>query len=116
MERKFVKLVCRDPEEGSHLVYECSRTACTASVHSLFNAACEEDYLRVLAAKLDDRVCVRLFLLYGEKCCVDFLHERDIRRVCESESGRTCYTDRELFIGIVRLNEFKLILYCFLDL
>ena len=109
MEGQFVQLVGSNAEKGSHLVYKSSRAACTGAVHTLFNAACEEYDLCVLAAKLYNCVSVGLLLLYGKKSCVYLLHEGYACRIGKSETCRACYADSELLVGIVRLYYFKLI-------
>ena len=109
MEGQLVQLVCGNPQQCSHLVDECARTACTGAVHTLFNAACQEYYLSVLAAKLYNSVSVGLLLLNGKKSRVDLLNEWDIRRICQSQTCRARDTYGELLVGIVRLNDLQLV-------
>ena len=90
-------------EERSHLVDECAGAACAGAVHTLLDSACEEDYLRVLAAQLDNSISVRLLLLDSEKCSVDLLYEGYLRRIRKPETCRACDAHAEFSVRIVRL-------------
>ena len=116
MERELVELVGGYAEKSSHLVDESARTSRAGAVHTLFNSACEEDYLSVLAAELDNSVSVGLFFLYGEKCRVYLLHEGYLRRIGKSETCRARDADLEFLVGVVRLYQLELVGNGLLDL
>ena len=96
---KLVHLVNGNAKEGSHLVDECTRSACAGTVHSLLGAACKEDDLCVLTAKLDNAVSVGIIMLYGDERTVYLLHERQRSGICKSQTCGACDSKLEACIG-----------------
>ncbi len=63
-------------EQRGHLVNERAGTTCARTVHTLFRSRLEVGDFRVFAAKFDDYVRLRIFLIDGFGFGDDFLNER----------------------------------------
>ena len=99
-QRHFIQLIHAHVQQGRHLVNECARTAGTAAVHALFYAAGEKDDLRILAAQLDNHICLGIALLDRQERSVYFLDKGQLCRLRQSQSGRAGDADPELSIRI----------------
>ena len=94
--RKFVKSAYVRVEKSRHLIDERARTARAGTVHSLFNAAAQVCYLRVLAAKLDSNVGFGDKRLDSRRSRGNFLNKRDTEPFSRRNTARACYRDGDL--------------------
>ena len=87
-------------QKGRHLVDECAGTSGAGAVHALLHAACEEDYLCILAPKLYNAVCIRIVLLHGDKGGMYLLHKGQSCRIGKTQTRRACNSHSEPCIGV----------------
>ena len=99
LQRQLVKLIGSNVEQRRHLVNEGSRTAGAGSVHSLVDCAVEEYYFRVLSAQLYYKISVGSGIFYDLARSPHLLHERYLRALGKSHSGRTRDCGGELFVS-----------------
>ena len=77
-------------------VDEAAGSARARRVHALFGSLVEVDALRVLAAKFDDDVGVRLESAHGVRRGDDLLHEGDAEDARDLDRGRAGHDDRRV--------------------
>ena len=80
-------------EKACHLVDKRACTACTYTVHTLFNITAFKIYnLGIFAAKLDCYVCFGNYLFNGIGCCNNLLYKRNIHCLGKRNAAASAYS------------------------
>ena len=114
--RVFVQPGSISLKQGCHLIDERTGTACTDTIHTLFNiAAFKVDDLGVFTAKFNGYISLWCNFLKGSGHCNNLLDKGNAQMIGEGKSTRACDHRMKSKLSKFAVGFFKKLCQCFLD-